>query len=263
MAKRIVLMRNMGNSGGAWLMKICTMHEKILMLTEINQVLRLKFVPKEDIYSSEIGIDFDMKIAQRGPGRVGTIFNVRTQCELATIFLLQQLPIRKEEVIGLIKCFDNDAIIKYRKFCNSVKVYQTTRNPIDIIDFYTSDKMLRQVAFDASEETSFREHVVFFYKRFMSLIEERNNNGHEIIKLEDINKSLKNSTPFFKEKMENIFEVEWSNDFITVIIEKESYGDDGSGSKKIWEEWPSWKKECFLNSFKLVMEDLNYMSIID
>ena len=253
----------MGNSGGAWLMRSCTMHEKILMIAEINQVLRLKFVPKEKVYPPNINIDFDMKIAQRGFNKIGTVLDSRTQCDIAVSFLIEQFRIRKEEVIGLIKCIDPQAIIKCKRYCDSVKVYQTLRNPVGIINFYTSEKTLRQIAFDASEEECFKEHVTFFSGRFAAMIKQRDDVHYEIIKLEDINKSLKNKTSFFKNKMEEIFEVEWSDDLISQIIQKENYGDDGSISKEIWDNWKPWKKEYFLKSFKSIMCDLGYMSIID
>lgn len=262
MSKRIVLMRNMGNSGGAWLMKICTMHKKVLMLAEINEVLRLKYVPKP-MYP-DVGIDYDVKISQKNENRHGTMFESRTQCELGFRFLLNQYKIRKEEVIGLIKGFDAESIKKCKDICDSVKVIQTFRNPVGIIDFYMSlnDAIpgRRQIAFDEPYEECFKKHIEFFCARFKNFLQKIPT--EKIIKLEDINRSLKDNTPFFKETMEEIFEVEWTNDFITEIIKKEGYGDDGSESRGIWKGWESWKKEHFMKSFKIIMEDLNYMFIV-
>lgn len=258
MAKRIVLMRNMGNSGGAWLMRTCSMHEKILMLAEINQVLRLTYVPKEKMYP-EADIDFDVKIAQRGHNRKGFLFDRRTQCEIVSRFIIEQYNTRSEEVIGLIKCFDDEAIENCKGICNSVKVIQTLRNPVGIIDFYMSDERRRQTAFNEPYEECFKAHVDIFNKRFSDTLER----SEAIIKLEDINISLRDNTPFYKDFMENLFEVECPDDLIEEVKEKEGYGDDGGESKVIWEGWESWKKEYFLNSFEWVVEALGYSDIIE
>jgi len=256
MSKRIVLMRNMGNSGGAWLMKICTMHKEVLMLAEINEVLRLKYVPKP-MYP-DVGINYDVKLSQRDENRHGALL-ARTQCELGFRFLLNQYKIGKEEVIGLIKGFDTELIKKCRGICDSVKVIQTLRNPVGIIDFYMSLKDAipgrRQTAFDEPYEECFKKHIEFFCARFKKALGRKEE--EKILKLEDINVSLRDRTPFFKDMMEELFEVEWTDNLVEKIIET-GYGDGGDVNKEIFKNWESWKKENFLSSFETITADLGY-----
>lgn len=253
MSKRIVLVKNMGNSGGAWLMKVFCLHKDILMLQELNQILRLRFEPKS-LYP-DMGINFDVKIAQRTEDKKGFIFNSRTQCEIACRFLLYQFKKRNEEVIGLIKCFDGETVKACRNVCDSVKVIQTIRNPIGIIDFYMSVDTLHQISFDKPYRECFEDHVHFFSSRFKDVLKCKNE--EPIIRLEDLNVSLRDGTDFFKILIEDIFEVVWTPDLMMKTINL-GIGGDGSQNKLIWNNWEDWKKECFLKDFEPIMKELGY-----
>lgn len=260
MSKRIVLIRNMGNSGGAWLMEVLNKHVQISMFQEINQVLRLKYQISDKSKKNMVypNIEYDVKIAQRSSDLKGFLFNSRTQCEIATQFLLYQFAVQKEEVIGLIKCFDHTSIKTCREKCPSVKVVQVLRNPIGIIDFYTSKKNLRQIAHHESYEISFKRHVDLFSDRIITFLKNRDEANEKIIRLEDINISLRQNDSFFKELMEDLFEVDWSNEFIKEIKQRFGYGNDADQNREIWKNWDEWKKEYFKTHVGETMLNLGY-----
>ncbi len=250
----------MGNSGGAWLMKVFNMHENILMFQELNQILRLRY-DYSDINKKNLNyphVDYDVKIAQRSRDLKGFLFNSRTQCHIATSFLLYQYDIRKEDAIGLIKCFDHESIRECRVKCPSVKVVQVLRNPIGIIDFYMSQENLRQIAHHDPYEISFKKHVDFFHNKFIDFWENNEKKGEKIIRLEDLNISLKDGNPFLKDTMEDLFEVNFSNEFIEKIKQNLGYGNEGNQNKEIWQNWEGWKKEYFKKYFENLMMNLGY-----
>lgn len=261
MSKRIVLARNSGNSGGAWLMRVWSMHKEVLMLTEAAHYMKLTYAPKK--ICPEIEIDFQKIVGQHV---LGYNFEIPTKYDVCRGFLLDQFYKRKEEVFGLIKCFNKKTIDKCKEICNSVKVVQTLRNPVGTIDFHTyskikiADKNKDLGKERGTEEEIFKQTVKNTYRGFL-FVEE--NMGKELlIKLEDLNISLRDNTSYFKDVAQDLFEVEYDDNLIKKIIEVEGFGDDGSGSKKIWENWPEWKKTFFMDSFESLMKKLNYFWII-
>lgn len=251
MSKRMVFMSNMGHSGGAWLMRVCSMHPEVLMLTEINEVLRLKYVPKKNMYP-EVEIDFDIKISQRGSDRKTSLLESSLQSELGGLFLIYQYQIRKEEVIGLIKGFNEKAIKKCKEICNSIKFCLTYRNPISLVNFYSNQRV--KVHKEVYED-SFKYNVNLHSKRFQTHLKNMSKRG-KCIRLEDLNDSLRDRTPYFKEVMEEMFEVEWPLSLIEETIKKEGYGNDDS--EEIWNSWEPWQKNYFMDHFKNIMIETNY-----
>ena len=249
MAKRIVLVRNPGNSGGAWLSKVFSSHKDILMFPEITHGLTISYDPRH--VHPQVDINFKRRIGQNVKGYN---FEVSTQYDIARGFLIDQFAKREEEVIGLIKVFDKTTIDKCKEICSSVKVIQTYRNPIGIIDFYTGYKMKLNLF---AEKESFENTTAQFYRSFSTLV--KNNELH--IRLEDLNSSLINKTLFFKETIEKIFEVKCSDEFVEEF--SEDHGDDGSISKEIFKKWAPWKKEYFLKYFESIMKQLNYTYIME
>ena len=103
MSKRLVLIRNPGNSGGNWFKNVSNLHEKILMFQEINQLLRIVYSPKTQC-GDPIDIDYNVKVSKSG------MFSNSVQIEIAYNFLADQYDKRSEEVVGLVKCFDTEFI---------------------------------------------------------------------------------------------------------------------------------------------------------
>lgn len=252
MSKRIVLIWSPGNSGGGWMSKTFSSHENILIFQEVAHALVLSYAPRR--IHPQVDIDYNRRVGQNI--RDSYNFEKTTCLDIARGFLLDQFYKRKEDVIGLIKAFDKKTISMCNEICDSVKVVQTFRNPVGIVDFYTAYKM---ELYNYSEKESFEKTMKQVYKAFSAIVVSK----EVAVRLEDLNSSLRNRTPFFKETVENIFEVKCSEEFIDSVRDLKDYGDDGSLSKEIWGKWDSWKKNSFLSRFQSIMEKLNYSYLLE
>lgn len=184
MAKNIFLMYNTGRSGGTWFTNACNLHPEVQVWGEIKASL---------------------------PG-----FCRETRLEESVLldkYIRDQFESNPNTTIGIIKCFYK----QQREFCKekSGRVVQSLRNPINIVVGKMGDKTKDCAAKAATVQEVFEKHIQFYASHFRKYIVR--SGEWPIIKLEEMNESLRNKTPLFKKTFEYFTQVGWTQDIIDEV----------------------------------------------
>ena len=228
MAEHVLLVFNMGNSGGKYFEDICNCHEDVQVWQEANHLLKVDTL--------DIGYQFS------------AIYD----------FFMHQYKTNKKKTIGLIKAFDN-RLIKFTESING-SIIQMFRHPIGVVDFKNGHKMhecQQRGLFKKLDtpEKIFEAHVDFYASRYQSYT----NNAYKwpVVKLEDIKKSLREDTSYFKDLMKKSLKVDWLPIHTRRVLVMGGLEEDMSYFD-IWKSWENWKKDIFLKYFLDIMKLYEY-----
>ena len=233
MSKHILLIFNMGNSGGKWFEDVCNIHEDVQVWQEANHLLKINKLGRKPQYN--IVYDFFMNQYKNNP----------------------------KKTIGLIKAFDK-RLLRFAEQ-NSGSIIQMFRHPIGVVNFKTGHKMEiceQRGLFDKLDtpEKIFEAHVDFYASRYQAYTD--NSHKWPVVKLENLKKSLRDKTPYFVETLKNALKVDWRDEHTQKVI---SLGVNPELSVKedfshfdIWKSWEDWKKDIFLKYFENIMKHYNY-----
>ena len=233
MNKHILLVYNMGNSGGKYIEDICNIHEDVQVWQEANHVLKV------DTLDGSLQSDAVYK------------------------FFMEQYQTSPKKTIGLIKAFDDRLIRFVERFGGSI--IQTFRHPIGVVNFKTGYKMKeceRRGLFDKLDtpEKIFEAHVEFYASVYQAYTD--NIHRWPVVKLEDMKKSLREKTPYFAETFAKALKVDWREEHtqkvIALGVNPELSIKDDHSHLDIWESWDKIKKEIFLSYFEDTMKFYNY-----
>lgn len=228
MDKHVLLVFNMGNSGGKYFEDICNSHDDVQVWQEANHFLHVE-----------------------------TIEN-RYQLDAVFGFFMAQYENNPKKTIGLIKAFD-DRLIRFAEDKGG-SIIQMFRHPIGVVHFKTGHKMVeckRRGLFDKLDtpEKIFEAHVEFYASVYQAYID--NAYKWPIVKLEDLKKSLREDSFYFEETMKKSLKVDWLPKHTKKVIGmgglEENYSHFG-----IWESWAYWKKRIFLKYFQRLMRLCQY-----
>ncbi len=224
MKKHILLMFNMGNSGGKYFEDICNTHEDVQIWQEANHLLKVDHL--------ETPVQFDRVYA----------------------FFMKQYEENKKKTIGLIKAFDHRLIGLAERTGGSIM--QMFRHPVGVVGFKTGHKMAeceQRGLFDKLDtpEKIFEAHVDFYASIYNSYTK----NAHKwpVVKLEDLKKSLRERTPYFEDVMKKALKVDWQPKHTKKVINMGGL-EENRDHFDIWKSWEDWKKDIFLKYFQEIMK---------
>jgi hypothetical protein len=234
----------MGNSGGSWFENVCNSHPKVRAWEELTRLL-----------------GNSPPINEKEPGRSQKISKITIS------FLQEQLDKKQYDSIGLIKSFTNETV----NFClkNNGRIVQMFRNPIKVLNSKMYSKkaecIIRNVIKDINtKEKEFEAHVEFYsslYKLFFN-----RSSTYLTIKLEDINKSISEGSFYFKEIIQYVTGVNWSDDQIknvknSIFPRQKNNFNDNKEEEMIWNSWSAREREIFVKYFSNLMKEFNYRSL--
>lgn len=235
--KHIILVFNMGHSGGRWFQDVCNIHPDVQLWQEANHYLKV------------------------------THLDTKVQLDKVYEFFMEQYKKSSMGTIGLIKAFDYRLI----RFCEEKEgsIIQMYRNPIGVVNAKIGKKMdecrSRNIIKDLeSERGIFEAHVEFYAYNYSEYL--KNSDKWPIIKLEDLNIDISEDGSYFKKTTEKYLKIKWEKDHIDKIGDLSKIKGDLSrayskhiSDQDIFESWPDWKKEIFIRYFKNLITECGYV----
>jgi len=267
MAKGIVLVSNLGHCGGFWFMELCNLHNRIAMWIEMNYHINIEYSPEKigwsNYYLHYPNLRYKTRLTYFNPKTHVDNFDIDIQCEITKQVLIDLYKNRNEEVIGYIKSFNKNTIEACKNICDDVTIVQMIRHPVFVVDYYTKQKYYqRHGIIPGDDKGLFRVIVRRFSSKLERYIIRRKDHNQEIIKLEDINKSMKKDGLYVKNLLERIFKKKWSESLIargkTLSYGRKDIRHEDFTKEEIWGNWQSWQKKLFLEYFENYLKDLNY-----
>lgn len=233
----IFLMYNMGNSGGSWFERVCNTHPKVHAWEELTRFL---------------GNSPSLNMPEAHRSRITD--------KIATDFLKKKSA--EYESVGLIKSFGS----RTRDYCleNGGVLVQMFRHPLKVVNHKMGSKkrecLIRGV-FDKMDTDAevFEAHVEYYYSLYRGF----HDRGILTLRLEDLRDSLHEGTPFFKETIEGVTGVTWSDEQIDNVrsnvlpVNRSSYAPD-KHDKAVWESWSGEQRSVFKKYFDDLMPLLGY-----
>ena len=229
MPEHVMLVFNMGHSGGMWLQDICNAHPDVQVWQE----------PTKQIKNME-----------------GTLLD----------FFEEQIKSNPHRTIGFIKGFTYPFI---DKVFISKSVAQVFRNPIGVVNAKIGLKMEPSLKYAPrgvmeTEEDIFEAHVAFYAHRYRTYLNQASK--WPLIRLEDLNASLEGDCRYFVSTMERLLNVEWSSELLErnkgLWNVKEGRMARGYAihepDMEIFQKWPSWKQKIFVGYFSEIMKESDY-----
>jgi len=231
MSKRVVLIYNMGHSGGRWLQDVFNRHPDVQLWQEANHYLKVDHLDSD------------------------------SQLDSVYEFFRSQLSLCNKRVIGLIKSFDDRSIKLCEEYGGSI--FQMYSHPVNVLDAKDGKKIKECVTagllkLPANEEDTFRAHAMFYASIYKTYIDR--SYKWPIIKLEDLNESIKSDFQYFIKISKIFFDIEWNNKSLVDI--RSMYNVNGNLSRaysehtpscNIFNRWPEWKKSIFTTTFSNVL----------
>ena len=249
----LFLMWNMGSSGGSWFEKVCNIHPDVGAWEEpIRQII----TPNSEEWYERKHWDEDQ---------------LRTMSE-KTLELFKSFEMSgKWKSIGFVKGF----IPYVHEYClhKNAVIVQMFRNPIKVVSAKFEKKIIptgkwmkKHWGEDldiTNKKRWFECHVARYASFYQGFIDKQNENM--LIRLEDLNESLRGDYSYFKKTMEHITQVEWDQKFISEVKQLKPYKEKKRSAYKIensdkalWLQWEKWQVKVFKKYFAHIMEDQKY-----